>query len=277
MKRIKLTLISLLIIVLVLPLMAVIASRKNQPQIIGQVESVEDEIRPIILAGTVQAEDQVGLRFQTSGHLVWVGVKKGDQVEKGQLIASLDKSELEKRLQKEVNNYLRQRWDFEQLHDDYQEEKDLHLITDKIKRILEKAQFNLDNAVLDVEIRNLALKYSTLTTPISGVVIDIDQPFPGVNVTPAGAEFVVADPQSVYFRAEASEEEVVKIKPGMKGTILLDAYPDKQFDSEVVSVDFAPLAGTRTTSYGVKMRLPDNQDLRFRLKMGGEVQFNLND
>lgn len=119
----------------------------------------------------------------------------------------------------------------------------------------------------------LSRKYSALTTPIGGIIIDVDQPFPGVNVTLAGAEFFVADPQSVYFRAEASEEEVVKIKPGMKGTIILDAYPDKQFDSQVISVDFVPLSGSRTPSYGIKMVLPDNQDLQFRIRMGGKAFF----
>lgn len=53
MKRFKFTLISLIIIVLVLPLLAGIAARKNQLEIIGRVESVEDEIWPVILAGTV--------------------------------------------------------------------------------------------------------------------------------------------------------------------------------------------------------------------------------
>jgi HlyD family secretion protein len=275
MKRAKLTLISLLIVVFGLPITAYLAVKKNQPSVIGQVESAEDESKSIFLAGTVQADDQVELRFQTSGYLAWVGVEKGDYVEKNQAIASLDKDELEKKLQKQVNSYLSERWDFEQVQDDYQQEKDLYLITDEIKRILEKAQFGLDNAVLDVEIRNMALKYSTLTTPIGGIVIDIDQPFPGVNITPANAKFIIADPESVYFRAEADEEEIVKIKPGMKGTILLDAYPDKEFESEVVSVDFAPLPGSRTTSYGIKMALPGNKDLRFRLEMGGEVEFFL--
>ncbi len=267
----------MLVVLVGLPAAAVFSLKKSQPEIVGQVESAEEEIRPVILAGTVQAEDEVELRFQTSGRLAWVGVDKGDWVKKGQAIASLDREELKKRFEKEMNDYLKERWNFEQTHDNYQDEKDRFLITDEIKRILEKAQFNLNNAVLDAEISNLALKYAVLTTPIDGIVIDLDQPFSGVNITPAGAKFIVADPESVYFRAEADEEEVAKIKPGMKGTILLDAYPDEQFESEVLSVDFAPISGARTTTYGVKMALPDNQDLRFRLQMGGEIEFNLND
>ncbi len=277
MKKPKLIVVAFIIILVVLPGAAALVLKDNQPEIVGQVESAEDERRPIILAGTVQAEDIAELRFQTSGRLAWVGVEKGDWVEKGQAIASLDREELKKRFQKEMNDYLKERWDFEQTHDNYQNEKDRFLITDEIKRILEKAQFDLNNAVLDAEISSLAVKYATLTTPIDGIVIELDQPFSGVNITPAGAKFVAADPRSVYFRAEADEEEVVKIKPGMKGVILLDAYPNDQFESEVVSVDFAPLSGTRTTSYGVKMLLPENKDLRFRMEMGGEVQFDLND
>lgn len=40
--------------------------------------------------------------------------------------------------------------------------------------ILEKAQFGLSNAVIDVELADLAIKYATITTPIAGLVTHID-------------------------------------------------------------------------------------------------------
>jgi len=42
------------------------------------------------IAGTVDAEEKVTLRFQSSGLLAWVGVKEGDNVTKYQAIAGLD-------------------------------------------------------------------------------------------------------------------------------------------------------------------------------------------
>ncbi len=237
-----------------------------------QVSSQEEEEEELIISGVIEAEKKVDLKFKTSGELVWVGIKKGDKVKKGQAIASLDKRELEKKFKKEMNDYLNERWDFEQTQDDYKETKDRHLITDAIQRILDKAQFDLDNSVLDLEIQKLAVEYSVIATPISGIVTHIDQPIAGVNITPATAVFTIADPTSVYFKAEADEEEVVRLKNGLKGKILLDAYLDQEFDSQIDSIDFAPILDKSGPNYAVKCALPENTDLRFRLGMRGEIE-----
>src|SRR4030066_1972411 len=60
----------------------------------------EDLTDTVSASGTIGAENQVDLKFQTSGLLTWVGVKEGDSVKKWQALASLDKRELEKTLQK---------------------------------------------------------------------------------------------------------------------------------------------------------------------------------
>ena len=63
-------------------------------------------------SGTVMAENKADLTFQTGGRLSWVGVKKGDRVRKWQGIASLDQRTVQKNLEKELNDYLKTRWDF---------------------------------------------------------------------------------------------------------------------------------------------------------------------
>lgn len=244
---------------------------KQQP-VVRRVDSQVEEIEPLILPGEVKADRQVTLRFRTTGKLVWVGVEKGSRVKKGQPIAKLDTEELEKKFHKEMNDYMSERWDFEQTHDDYQDEKDRHLITDEIKRILEKAQFDLESKVLQAEIAQLAVDYSTVTTPINGIVTDVEQPIAGVNITPATAEFTITDPNSVYFELEADEEEVVPLKKGMTGKIILDAYPDQEFDSSIESIDFTPISASGAASYAIKCPLPENTNLRFRVGMGGEME-----
>lgn len=245
---------------------------RDQTPLVKSAQSEEKESEPLVLPGKIKAEKKVDLKFQTSGKLVWVGVKIGDRVKKGQAIAALDKRELEKQLKKELNDYLNERWDFEQTQDDYQEIKDRHLLTDAIKKILEKAQFDLNNAVLDVEIAQLALEYATITSPIDGIVTKIDQPVAGVNITPATAVFTIADPNSLYFEAEADEEEVVQIKEGMRGKIVLDAYPDQEIDSQITLIEFAPISEKGTPTYAVHCRLPKDLNLDLRLEMNGEIE-----
>src|SRR3989338_4272075 len=138
------------------------AQRKNEKEETVKVKSgkLEDVLT---ISGTIDAEEKATLRFQTSGRLAWIGVKEGDMVEKYQGIASLDKRDVEKNLKKKMLSYMNERWDFEQSHDDYDIRgrpiNDIGELTVEERRILEKAQFDLDSTVLDVEIQNLAVEY----------------------------------------------------------------------------------------------------------------------
>lgn len=250
-----------------------IARQLPSPTPIASPDEAEPE--PLNISGEIRAEKSVNLKFQTSGKLAWVDVKEGDYVKKWQAIASLDKKELEKKFQKEMNDYLNERWDFEQTQNDYQTIKENRLVTDEIKRILEKAQFDLNNIVLDAEIADLAVKYATIFSPIDGIVTKIDEPIAGVNITPATAVFTIIDPKSVYFEAKADEEEVTKLQVGTKGIILLDAYPDQKLDSRITFISFSPMSGETSTTYAVRLSLPENTNLRFRLGMGGEVEIKI--
>lgn len=269
MKRPKLLIfgLTLVSVLLAIPLLLPL----TEPEEIV-ISSQEEEEELLLLPGKIIAEKQVSIKFKTSGRISWVGVKEGDSVKKDQVIASLDKAELEKAFKKEINDYMSERWDFEQTQDDNQENRDRHLVTDTIKRTLEKAQWDLESAVLDLEISKLTVDHATIFSPIDGIVTSIDQPIAGVNITPATAVFTITDPDSVYFQAEADEEEVVLVKEGAKGKIILDAYPDQEFESEIFSISFVPIAGTTTTTYKISMPLPENTELRFRLGMNGEVE-----
>src|SRR4030042_4119544 len=123
-------------------------------ELVSETPVIEEKNR-VTRSGKVKAQSTANLTFQTYGLVTWVGVKEGDYVKKWQGIASLDRRDLEKRLSKAMNLYLTNRWDFEQLQDDYKEKKDRYLLTDSDRRILDKAQFSLNNAVSDVDIADL--------------------------------------------------------------------------------------------------------------------------
>ena len=230
----------------------------------------EDLVETVSASGTVQAENQVELKFQTSGLLSWVGVKEGDRVKKWQAIASLDKRELEKNLLKALRDYNKERWDFEEANQVTYKDK---VITDTIKRILEKNQFDLDKAVADVEIKDIALKLATLTSPIDGIVTHIDTPVAGVNITPATAVFTIADPSKMKFVANIDEADIGKIKIGQKVNLTLDAYPDEKIEGQIEKIAFASvLTKGGGTAYPVEISLPENNDLKFKVGMNGDLE-----
>lgn len=224
------------------------------------------------LSGTIDAEEHVTLRFSTSGRMVWVGVKQGDYVKKYQAVASLDKREVEKNLEKSLRDYSKERWDFE-------EDKQVtyrSVFTDSAKRILEKNQFDLDKAILDVEIKQLAIEYATLISPIEGIVTHVGSPYTGVNITPAQAEFEIVNPKTIYFSATADQNDVVELKQGEEGEIVLDAYPDLTLKGKIYIVSFVPKEDETGTVYQVKLVLDEsNEDYRYRFGMTGDASFTI--
>lgn len=229
------------------------------------------------LAGKVDADTYAAVQFQTSGQLAWVGVKEGDKVKKGQALASLNKDQLKKQFQKQMNDYLTNRWNFEDTQDKYKTTKDDYLVTDEIQRILDRQQFSLNNAVLDVEIADLTMKYATIYSPIDGIVVAIDQKNPGVNITPASATFTVIDPQSVYFKSKVDETDINHLHLDETAEISLDSFADKSIDSKITYMSFTPVDGETSTVYTVKFSLPvDNTNSAYRLGMNGNVAVTTN-
>lgn len=226
-------------------------------------------------SGKVQADQQATLKFQTSGYLAWVGVKKGDRVKKGQTIASLDKEELQKQLKQELIDYMNERWDFEKDRHTYHVSESnfgSYNLEYDIRNLLEKAQFDLNRTVLDVEIKNLALKYATLWTPIDGIVTSIDAPNAGVNITPATAAFVISNPDKMVFTAKVDEADIGQIKEGLRATVLLDAYPEEPITSQVEKVDFtSTTTSSGGTAFEVKLALPENSEEKFKIGMNGDA------
>ncbi len=208
----------------------------------------------ISASGEVTADKQVELRFSAPAKIVWMGVKEGDTVRAGQALASLDKRQVENNIKKKLLAYMNERWDFEQVHDDYNiDGRQLTDVTlsDKEKRILEKAQFDLNSAVLDVEIANLAIEESTVISPISGTVTTLSDLNAGEQLTAAqlSTSFIrVVDFKTLVFEAMIDEVDFRKITVGQKVNISLDAFSDEKFSGSVIYVG---REGKKTITGGV--------------------------
>lgn len=247
---------------------------KKESIVTPKRETIKEEIT---LTGSIDAATKSNLQFKTSGQLAWVGVKVGDKVKKYQAIASLNKEELKKGLEADFNSYRSALATFDDVQDKYKYEKDNLILTDEMKRILVRSQNTLGNSVIAYELQDLAIKYATLYSPISGVVVAIDQPNSGVNITPASATFSIIDPMSIYFKAQIDQEDVTRVKIGDKTTIVLDSFPEKEFVSEVTYISFTPVSGQTSTVYEIRFKLDSdsNQDLKYRIGMDGDALISL--
>ncbi len=233
----------------------------------------------LTISGKVDAQEKAALRFQTSGRLIWVGAAEGDAVKKYQAIAQLDAREVQKSLEKALRDYSKERNDFEETwRVTYSgRSKPTDALTDTAKRILEKNQWNLEKAVLDVELKRLSVEYATLATPIAGIVTAVGSPFAGVNITPAQAEFTVVNPSSLYLSVLADQTEVAQLSASMSAEIIFDSYENEKAAGIIKSIAFAPKSGESTTVYEVKVTFPLDGSTKYRMGMTADATFTLGD
>ncbi len=285
MNFLKSNIIKIIIFITIIGLVVFVIKSRSAPAASSLYNPKTDQIvtptyQPIAdtvsLAGSINASNVAILQFQTSGQLAWVGVKIGDHVRRGQAIAMLDKRQLQSQFQTAMNAYLTNRSTFEDTQDQYKATKDNYLVTDPIKRILDRTQWSLDNAVIGVQAADLAVKYATLISPIDGIVVDIDQPNAGVNITPLTANYTIIDPTSIYFKSEIDQETIPKINVGQQATIQLDSFPNSTFNSTITYIAFTPVVNQTSTVYEVRFKLPvDNSTLLYRQGMTGDVSITL--
>lgn len=222
----------------------------------------------VTASGEIKSEDEVELKFPVSGKLAYLAIKKNDKVKKWAYVGSLDKEELQKKITKALRDYSKERNDF---GEDSQVTYKDKVITDTIRRIVEKNQWDLDKAVLDVEIADIAKKNADLYSPIAGVVTKVHT-HEGTNVINTTPIVTIADPEKMAFIAKVNEVDIANITISQEVIVTLDAFEAKEFKGQVTEIDYAATTSTNGggKTYQVKIALEDYG--KMKLDMSGDVE-----
>lgn len=268
--RSKVLIILVSILFLVIVYFGYIIYKVNGMQVVSARRG--EIVSSVYASGKTKAEKEAHLSFKNTGRIVYLPVKKNQEIKKGQVLASLDTSDLAANKEKELTDYLKTRWDFEQTRDNY---KDV-IKTDSIKRTLDKSQFDLNNSVTDVEIADRAVKNSYLYSPYDGVITEVNgEVNEWVSLFSTEPLVTIIDPQTVYFNAELEEEDIWKIKKGDKALVTLDAYPKKVFEGAVSEIEKSAIVKENgDTVLPVKVVLDSNYSLPIA-GLNGDAQFIL--
>lgn len=250
-----------------------------RPQKPIEVQAVkkQDIVESLSATGTIYSQTSVDLKFLSAGKLVYLGVKKGDTVKAGQTIGVLDQRTVQKNLETELRDYAQQRNTFDSTKEDNQNRTPEQALNDDMKRILQNSQYDLEKAVISVELQDLAKQQAVLISPIDGIVTAADVLIAGVNVTTT-TTFAIADPTNLIFKIEIDEADIGKVKLDQKARVTLDSFPEKVLDLKVKSIDFA--AHTTSTGgnvYTVEVSLPENTALQYRIGMNGDAEIVTNE
>jgi macrolide-specific efflux system membrane fusion protein len=222
------------------------------------------------LSGEVTAESYANLHFPAGGLVTYAPYKEGDEIAKFSTIASLDQRSLKKSLEKYLNLYAVQRNSFDQTVDDNDNSIPEGDLARELDRLLANNQYQLDNSVVDVELQDLAIKLSRLSSPLKGILVSSPITTPNVYVGITDSWYVV-DPTSLTFTADLDESDLSLIEEGQPATIVLDAYPDWELKTSVKKVAYMSKLTTTGTIFEVTFPLSPEHVLDLRLGLNGNV------
>lgn len=244
---------------------------KNKVEFIFENPVTQSISKVLEVSGHVDAKEKVRLRFLAGGKLTYIGAKEGDTVKKWQTIAAIDKAALKKQMAQTLNNYTKERWDWENTKD----ANSSQTLTTSEQRNVEKEQLDLNNSVLTVEIQDIALQNTALYSPFEGVLTTAPTSVAGMQVL--GSDyFEIVNPETLTFRAAVDESDISNIKIGQQATLILDAYEDTEIKTQVSYISYTSAETSSGTAFIVEFKLTQAElDQILRIGMNGDIKILL--
>ncbi len=226
-----------------------------------ETASMDPAIRAVGLLATA---DEVKLSFKTGGVVAQVLVEQGASLHKGQLLATL--------MQDEVAAAVAQARALAAKAD-----RDLArgraLLADEVatREQLENLMTARDVARAALRAAEFNARYSQIEAPGDGILLR-RLAEPGELVAPGQPVLVAGLTGGGWIvRATLADRDIVRIAPGTRANITVDAYPGRQFEGTVT--EMASAADPRSGTYEVQLAV-DPQDARFLSGMVAKVEFD---
>ena len=244
----------------------------------------------------VGAEVKVGARL--SGKLRRLHANIGDRVEQGQLLAELEKDDLEAAVvqrQAEVAVAKAQIAEAKARlkHAEQEHQRQSALVAQQItsrseldaaardlevgKATLGLAQRRLEAARATLREAEVKRSYATLTAPITGVIGSVStQEGETVAAGFNAPTFVtIIDLERLQVDAFVDEVDIGKVQPGQEALFTVDAFPDKEFAGEVTAIYPKAVIQDNVVNYDVVVDIRTPYDGRLRPDMTASVMILL--
>ena len=218
---------------------------QSTPEVETALVSRGDIRSSIFASGEVKGRKQVELKFAGGGEVAVVSVGVGDKVGAGQFLAALDQKSLKEALSQAEANLRRAQADLDYAGESRRQFLEEHKYDSPSSWLF--AQFGqydarvraavaaVESANSQVEAAKISLSNATLSSPISGTVVEVNIK-EGQQFDASRPAIVVADLSSFVFEAEVDETDIGKVEVGQKALVKLDAYPDTEIEGEVAKI-----------------------------------------
>lgn len=258
-------------------------SNKRQPiTIIYETAKVESATisNSVTATGTIEPVNKVEVGTQVSGIISKIYVDYNSIVKKGQVIAELDKINLESELASAKANLASSKSELDYQETNYKRMKALHdkgFISDDDFDIADLSYKKAKEAYLvqlqTVQKAQTNLGYATITSPIDGVVLskDVEE---GQTVAASFSTptlFTIArDLTDMQVVANVDEADIGNVRDGQRVTFTVDAFPDDTFEGRVKQVRQQGEEESNVVTYEVVISAPNN-DLKLKPQLTANV------
>lgn len=258
-------------------------SNKRKPiTIIYETAKVERATisNSVTATGTIEPVNKVEVGTQVSGIISKIYVDYNSIVKKGQVIAELDKINLESELASAKANLASSKSELDYQETNYKRIKALHdkgFISDDDFDIADLSYKKAKEAYLvqlqTVQKAQTNLGYATITSPIDGVVLskDVEE---GQTVAASFSTptlFTIArDLTDMQVVANVDEADIGNVRDGQRVTFTVDAFPDDTFEGRVKQVRQQGEEESNVVTYEVVISAPNN-DLKLKPQLTANV------
>jgi RND family efflux transporter MFP subunit len=201
---------------------------------------------PVLSTGTLASETQSNLSFMTGGIINRINVDEGQEVRKGQVLASLDLTEIDSRLQQT-------RLGLEKAERDFRRVENLYRDSVATLEQYQDAKTALELARTNHNIASFNKKHSLIQAPANGKILK-KMSQQNEIVAPGYPVFAFASTESEWvLRVNLSDRDIVRLSKGDSALIQFDAYPGEQFRGQVSEI--ANAASLMNGTYEVEIRM----------------------
>jgi len=208
-------------------------------------------IFPIHTSGKLASKTESKLSFKTSGIIQKILVDEGQSVEKGQLLAALNLSEIKsKDRQAELALQKAQR--------DYNRAKNLYHDSVATLEQFQDARTALEVAKANANIAKFNLEYSEIRAPSQGKILK--RVAEANEIVGAGyLVFLFASTESAWVvRVNLTDKDIISVRLGDSASVSFDAYPERTFTCHVSETGNA--ADPYTGTYEVELYMDEQPE-----------------
>ncbi len=239
----------------------------------------------LTVSGHIINRQRIEVSPRVMNQVVWIGVKKGDHVKKGQVVVQLDDAEQKARIAEIEGEIAVARVAIERAKVAYARVQKLRATQNDTAEHEDDARLAVASAEAHLQqlegaraTAQVWLEWTVIKSPIDGVVLEklanpgelvSPQSFGGTR-GPSTALVSLGDPNDLQVEIDVNESDLTKVSMDQRCHVSPEAYPDKIYGGVVVEI--APEANRQKGTLQIKVQI-EKPDHFLTPELSAKVEF----